>query len=173
MKRNRPWSAPWAKANVAAGRHAGLPPPVIAPQHPKNRRASLSHRPAGAVHQQPGGTGRADDEIAPEDLRRLPLHGRSNGFRRDPGAAFNSQEAGLGYPANPERQPGQPDRKSPGRVIRLATWAVTFLLTRMGRRTGIYYIDSTPLPVCHPRRINRHRVFAGLAGRGKTSIGWF
>jgi hypothetical protein len=24
-----------------------------------------------------------------------------------------------------------------------------FLLTRMGRRTGIYYIDSTPLPVCH------------------------
>jgi len=48
-----------------------------------------------------------------------------------------------------------------------------FLLTQMGRRTGIYYIDSTPLPVCHPRRINRHRVFAGLAGRGKTSIGWF
>src|SRR6201995_1440533 len=48
-----------------------------------------------------------------------------------------------------------------------------FLLTRMGRRTGIYYIDSTPLPVCHPRRINRHRVFAGLAGRGKTSVGWF
>jgi hypothetical protein len=48
-----------------------------------------------------------------------------------------------------------------------------FLLTRMGRRTGIYYIDSTPLPVCHTRRINRHKVFAGLAGRGKTSTGWF
>jgi Transposase DDE domain len=48
-----------------------------------------------------------------------------------------------------------------------------FLLTRMGRRTGIYYIDSTPLPVCHPRRIHRHKVFAGLAGRGTTSPGWF
>ena len=48
-----------------------------------------------------------------------------------------------------------------------------FLLTRMGRRTGLYYIDSTPLPVCHPRRINRHKVFAGLAERGKTSLGWF
>jgi hypothetical protein len=48
-----------------------------------------------------------------------------------------------------------------------------FLLSRMGRRTGIYYIDSTPLPVCHPRRINRHKVFAGLAERGKTSTGWF
>src|SRR3954451_12629185 len=48
-----------------------------------------------------------------------------------------------------------------------------FLLTRMGRRTGIYYIHSTPLPVCHPRRIHRHKVFAGLAERGKTSVGWF
>jgi len=48
-----------------------------------------------------------------------------------------------------------------------------FLLTRMGRKTGIYDIDSTALPVCHTRRIDRHRVFAGLAGRGKTSIGWF
>jgi Transposase DDE domain len=48
-----------------------------------------------------------------------------------------------------------------------------FLHTRMGRKTGIYYIDSTPLPVCHPRRIKRHRVFAGLAGRGQTSTGWF
>ncbi|MFL5253694.1 MAG: IS982 family transposase [Rhodopila sp.] len=48
-----------------------------------------------------------------------------------------------------------------------------FLLTRMGRKTGIYDIDSTALPVCHTRRIDRHRVFAGLAGRGKTSLGWF
>jgi hypothetical protein len=48
-----------------------------------------------------------------------------------------------------------------------------FLLSRMGRRTGIYYIDSTPLAVCHNRRIGRHQVFADLAARGKSSIGWF
>jgi Transposase DDE domain len=48
-----------------------------------------------------------------------------------------------------------------------------FLRSRMGRRTGIYYIDSTALPVCHHRRIDRHTGFAGLAGRGKTSLGWF
>jgi hypothetical protein len=48
-----------------------------------------------------------------------------------------------------------------------------FVLTRMGRKTGLYSIDSTPLPVCHPRRINRHKVCAGLAKRGKTSVGWF
>jgi hypothetical protein len=48
-----------------------------------------------------------------------------------------------------------------------------FLLSRMGARTGVYYIDSTPLPVCHNRRIPRHKVFDGLAARGKTSLGWF
>lgn len=42
-----------------------------------------------------------------------------------------------------------------------------------GRCTGISFIDSTPLQVCHPRRISRHKVFAGLAARGKTSLGWF
>ncbi len=39
--------------------------------------------------------------------------------------------------------------------------------------TGISFIDATPLPVCHNRRIGRHKVFAGLAQRGKTSMGWF
>jgi Transposase DDE domain len=48
-----------------------------------------------------------------------------------------------------------------------------FLLSRLGHRTGIYYIDSTALPVCHNRRISRHQTFAGLAARGKTSMGWF
>lgn len=39
--------------------------------------------------------------------------------------------------------------------------------------TGISFIDSTPLKVCHNRRIHSHKVFAGLAERGKTSTGWF
>lgn len=48
-----------------------------------------------------------------------------------------------------------------------------FMFSRMGQKTGLYYIDSTPLPVCHNRRIQRHKTFAGLAERGKTSMGWF
>jgi DDE family transposase len=48
-----------------------------------------------------------------------------------------------------------------------------FLAGRSGDKTGIYYIDSTPLPVCHNRRIAKHKVFEGLAERGKTSMGWF
>lgn len=43
----------------------------------------------------------------------------------------------------------------------------------MGEQTGIYYADSTPIKVCHNKRINRHKVFNGLAARGKSSMGWF
>jgi hypothetical protein len=42
-----------------------------------------------------------------------------------------------------------------------------------GQYTGIGFIDSTCLKVCHNRRISRHKVFKGLASRGKTSVDWF
>lgn len=42
-----------------------------------------------------------------------------------------------------------------------------------GEDTGIYIIDSTKLVVCHNLRIKRHCVFKALAGRGKSSTGWF
>lgn len=42
-----------------------------------------------------------------------------------------------------------------------------------GRCTGISFIDSTALAVCENRRIERHRVFRGVAQRGKSSLGWF
>ena len=42
-----------------------------------------------------------------------------------------------------------------------------------GQCTGISLIDSTPLAVCHNRRIARHKTFAGLAQRGKNSLDWF
>jgi len=42
-----------------------------------------------------------------------------------------------------------------------------------GRCTGISFIDSTSLKVCHNRRIHQHRVFVDLAARGKTSVDWF
>jgi transposase len=51
---------------------------------------------------------------------------------------------------------------------------MVYLRTRcLGRCSGISFIDSTALDVCVNQRIHSHKVFAGLAGRGKTSIGWF
>lgn len=47
------------------------------------------------------------------------------------------------------------------------------LRRRLGRCTGISYVDSTPLPVCHVRRGARNRVFGDLARFSKTTSGWF
>lgn len=48
-----------------------------------------------------------------------------------------------------------------------------YLHTRCGQDTGIAFIDSTSLVVCHNRRIHNHKVFQKIARRGKTSMGWF
>jgi transposase len=48
-----------------------------------------------------------------------------------------------------------------------------FKYTCLGDCTGISFIDSTSLDVCLNQRISSHKVFAGLAGRGMTSTGWF
>jgi transposase len=48
-----------------------------------------------------------------------------------------------------------------------------YLETCRGQCNGLSFIDSTKLVVCHNRRIQRHRVFAGLAERGKDSVDWF
>lgn len=47
------------------------------------------------------------------------------------------------------------------------------LAERLGRHTGVNYIDSAKLTVCHNLRINSHKVFKHIAQRGKTSCGWF
>ncbi len=42
-----------------------------------------------------------------------------------------------------------------------------------GKRTGIYYIDSSCLPVCHLKRSKQHKTFDAIAEYGRTSVGWF
>lgn len=48
-----------------------------------------------------------------------------------------------------------------------------FTQLKAGKRTGIYYIDSTCLPVCHIKRSSRHKTFEAVADYGRTSVGWF
>ncbi|GAB3527570.1 IS982 family transposase [Pontibacter brevis] len=43
----------------------------------------------------------------------------------------------------------------------------------LSARTGHYYVDSKKLPVCDNLRIHSHKVFEGIASRGKGSTGWF
>jgi hypothetical protein len=56
---------------------------------------------------------------------------------------------------------------------RLFVPLMVLLHSLSGEETGVYFADSTKLAVCHNRRIHRHKVFDGLAARGKTSMGWF
>lgn len=48
-----------------------------------------------------------------------------------------------------------------------------YLHIQRGPCTGISFIDSTSLAVCHAAHIRQHRVFRVDARRGKTSVGWF
>lgn len=42
-----------------------------------------------------------------------------------------------------------------------------------GECTGISFIDSTVLRVCHNKRIKRNKTFKDIATVGKSSMGWF
>lgn len=42
-----------------------------------------------------------------------------------------------------------------------------------GECTGISFIDSTVLRVCHNKRIRRNKTFKGIAEVGKSTMGWF
>jgi hypothetical protein len=48
-----------------------------------------------------------------------------------------------------------------------------FMQGRCGKGKGIAFVDSTPLCVCKNIRIPRHKTFKDVAGRGKSSTGWF
>ena len=56
---------------------------------------------------------------------------------------------------------------------RVGVLLYVYLRIHQGQCTGISFIDSTPLHVCHNKRIKQHRVFEGFAERGKTTMGWF
>lgn len=48
-----------------------------------------------------------------------------------------------------------------------------YLKSLYGQCSGVSFIDSTALEVCDNHRIHNHKVFEGVAERGKGSMGWF
>lgn len=51
--------------------------------------------------------------------------------------------------------------------------SVFLKLVCLGKCTGISFIDSTPIRVCHSKRERSNKVFKGMAQKGKSTIGWF
>jgi hypothetical protein len=70
-----------------------------------------------------------------------------------------------------------PKLVSYNRFVELMPWSLMgllyFLHTCMGEMTGISFVDSTSLEVCHPKRKHSHKVFKDLADWGKSSVGWY
>jgi len=58
-------------------------------------------------------------------------------------------------------------------IPRMMLPMLAYVQRQYGVCTGLSFIDSTPLKVCHPKRISQHRVFAADARRGKSSMSWF
>lgn len=55
----------------------------------------------------------------------------------------------------------------------LMPMAVFLQVCCLGKCTGVSFIDSTPIRVCHIKREHQHKTFKGLATKGKCSMGWF
>jgi hypothetical protein len=60
-------------------------------------------------------------------------------------------------------------------LMQAATLPMTIFMKTccLGEGTGISFIDSTPIRVCKNKRINRNKVFDGLAKVGKSTMGYF
>jgi hypothetical protein len=50
---------------------------------------------------------------------------------------------------------------------------LALMISLLGSATLVNFVDSTTLDVCDNKRIWKHRVFKGIATRGKSSMGWF
>ena len=76
-----------------------------------------------------------------------------------------------------ENRESYPDALSYTRFVALKPRLIMPLLTWLhilrGEETGVYYIDSTKLEVCHLKRSNSNKLFAQIATHGKTTTGWF
>jgi len=71
-----------------------------------------------------------------------------------------------------------PDQLSYNRFIQLEYRVMIpmmlFLkLVCFGECTGITFVDSTKIAVCHNKRIRSNKVFKDIAKLGKTTVGWF
>lgn len=50
---------------------------------------------------------------------------------------------------------------------------LALMMSLLAPATLVNFVDSTTLDVCDNKRIWKHRVFKGIATRGKSSMGWF
>jgi hypothetical protein len=124
------------------------------------RQAVLCSR-AGRKGRQPG--------LCESEIMTIVIHFHQSGYRNFKTYYTNYVQKQL--------RAEFPGLVSYNRFVRLMSRTVLSLwaygMSRCGHCSGISFVDSTALRVCHNRRISRNKVFAGLAERGQASTGWF
>ena len=107
--------------------------------------------------------------LSPSELMTIVILFQQSGYRTF--KAFYTQHVQVYLRAE------FPQLVSYNRVVELLPRVLVpltvYLHTQLGECTGISFVDSTALVVCHHARIHQHRVFRVDARRGKTSVGWF
>ena len=110
-----------------------------------------------------------EPRLSNSEIMTIMIHFHQSGYRTFKGYYIKQVTAQLSSEF--------PNLVSYNRFVELMPTVVVPLLYYLkqctGEPTGLAFIDATPIRVCHNLRISRHKVFSGLAQRGKTSIGWF
>jgi hypothetical protein len=130
-------------------------------------------------------------ERAGEGIAQLPYDGEAQHYRSKlsisevmtiviafHGSGFRTFKEFYTLQVLPHWKSAFPDLVSYNRFVELMPWSLMGLLLFLktccfGEVTGISFVDSTALEVCHPKRKHSHRVFKGLADWGKSSVGWY
>ena len=94
------------------------------------------------------------------------------------GSGYRTFKAFYTRQVLPTWRPAFPNLVSYNRFVELMPWSIgplaCFLPTRYGQNTGLSFIDSTGISVCHRCRANQHRVFpSDCLGWGKNGMGWY
>jgi len=50
---------------------------------------------------------------------------------------------------------------------------MALMQSMMGKSRGIAFVDSTTIKICHIKRERRNKVFAGIARKSASTMGWF
>jgi IS5 family transposase len=131
------------------------------------------------------------ERFCERDIPRLPCDGQPKGYQSRlsisevmtiviafHGSGYRTFKDFYTSKVLPDWRDAFPHLVSYGRFVELMPWSfmalTTFLNTRcLGEVTGISFIDSTSVSVCHVKRAKAHKTFKGLADWGKSSVGWY
>lgn len=131
------------------------------------------------------------ERLCERNSARLPYQGQAKGYQSRlsisevmtiviafHGSGYRTFKDFYTNKVLPEWRDAFPNLVSYGRFVELMPWSfmalVSFLNTHcLGETTGISFIDSTSVSVCHVKRAKVHKTFKGVAGWGKSSVGWY